>query len=54
MKPRYDCVLYLILPVAFCTVVTAEHGKETRDPKDETELLDKEYGVRYANECEGK
>lgn len=54
MKVLYDKICYLILPLAFGIIAAGEDEKETRAPKDQTDLLDKEYGVRYANECEGK
>lgn len=47
-----SCIYYLLLVSFFQTRLV--HGVEKKKNDKETELLDKEYGVRYASECEGR
>lgn len=60
MKTSYlNYVLCLVLSLIHFSQATAEADNKEEDGtkkagSKETELLDKEYGVRYANECEGK
>lgn len=53
--------LFVIISAPLAVVISTEGDGEPKKamtntmPGDtETELLDKEYGVRYADQCEGK
>lgn len=60
MKLSYlSFILYLAFPSAIFPQAKAATDAEVKNATEEasgkeTELLDKEYGVRYANECEGR
>lgn len=47
------CIYLLLLLMIFLNAKLVRN-EETKKVDRETELLDKEYGVRYASECEGK
>lgn len=54
----HPCTLFLFVLAVYYSIdlCTAEgHGLAVKEVGDtQAELLDKEYGVRYANSCEGQ
>lgn len=49
------CIYIPFIISALINCIGAEKGDNSETPNDtETELLDKEYGVKYASACEGK
>lgn len=51
---RNLCILTIIVTLCQAIFTYCEKDEIKTHEDTETELLDKEYGVRYASACEGK